>query len=369
MCLLLSGCWDKVEIENRAFVLSLGIDKYSEKQDSEISPKENMENRFSVSIAMPQTEDSSSENDENINKVKTSSNVTISSAMQFSGSHSSQKLFFGHTKLAVFGSELLKNSELFRETIDTFERTPEISRKILILSTDNEAEEVLGFKESSEPVSMFISNFYKNNINGSAVTFKQTLENLVLDLRTSGNTIIPKVTVEDKSLQVGGAAIIKDFEFVDWIEGEEMRGYLFVKEGAEGANVMTEFEDTFVPLEVTKNKAQVTFLQTSDGLVCNIYVKVDGTVDEFKFTEEVLATEENLSELSHLYRNKIESDIESCLSKFEKHDVDGFALKEYLRKRNYDLYEIYGKDNNDFYNQLIIVPLVEVNVRGTGSVI
>ena len=365
-----TGCWDKIEIENRAFVLSLGIDKFTSGSGIDVSSEKNIVNRFAVSISMPQLLDQPDQSDENTNRLKTSASATISSAMDFSDSISSQKLFFGHTKLAVLGEEILKNRQLFRETVDALERNPEISRKILVMSTDKSARDILGFKESIEPVSIFISNFYKNNVDGSAVTFKQTLENLVLDLRTAGNTIIPKVSIIEDSLNIGGAAIIKDFEFVDWLNSEEMRGYLFVKESALNANIITRFEDTFVPLDVTKNKTKIHFVEdeTGENLICYIFIDVHGVVDEFTFTEESLATEKNLSDLSYLYKTIIEREVNACLSKFSKHDIDGLFLKEFLRKQNFSLYEKYAY-RDDFFDIFKIIPIAEVAVEGTGSVI
>lgn len=401
---LLTGCWDKVEIENRAFALSLGIDKFSESNkhsynenkqtdnlkdykkeiifgdeednldteeiDTSIIWEDGTDNRFTVTIAMPKTSDESEKNDDTSTNLKISSNSTISSAMNFVNAFSNQKTYFGHTKLAILGEEILKDEKLFRECIDVLERNPDISRKILMLGTDGDAKKILEFDDApDESISLFITNFYKNNTNNSATTFKQTLENLVRQLRETGNTIIPKISIDEDTVKLAGGGLIKDLQLVDWLTEEEMKGYLFVKGEGRGANLTARLNDALVPLNVTKNKTKIFFKESSNGqLECIINVKVQGNVEEYKFSEDVLLTEENLFNLEYEYKKEIENKIENCISKFEKYEVDGFFLKDHLYKYNYDLYGKYENKIETYNNKFKIVPLIEVDISETGTV-
>ena len=71
----LTGCFDKVEIEERALVLAIGIDKYLEENDTN-TEKTGEEKRFIVSMTMPEvSEEEKSGNTDPMNKDKSQNSV------------------------------------------------------------------------------------------------------------------------------------------------------------------------------------------------------------------------------------------------------------------------------------------------------
>jgi spore germination protein KC len=370
--IVLTSCWDKVELEDRAFVISIGVDKFDAKRDKDVEVYEDNKNlnRFTVSVATPNLDvivkDSG---DENSAIVKTASNQTITGATKIIDSYSSDKIYFGQTKLAVFSEDLLKDPHLFKETVDSLERNPNLSRKLIVLATDMPASEVLSAKPQQQPmVGMFVQNYYANNPNASALSFRLDLSSLILSLNDSSDAIIPKITYVNEELKLGGASVIKNFELVGWLNDLETTGYLWMKGDAEGSVVIVPFEDTRIPLVVTKNKTKIKFEEKDDKLLCTAYVTVKGVIEEFSFSDDSLTDEDTLKKLSVLYEGLIEEEMNTTWTQFnKKYVVDGFNFKKHLRKHNYDLYLKYENDWDNALKNMELITDVNVAITGTGS--
>ncbi len=373
--LMLSGCYDKVEIENRGFVISMGIDKFSESENKKEQSKtpsfegDSYKDRFLVSMALPNVAAliGKAAGEQKVKTVKTASNETISAAMHTIDSYSSEKIYYGHTKVVILGAKLLEDEALFRETIDALERNREISRKGVVLASDD----VIGTLEaevSGEPmVGIYVSKFYKNNANLSAVAFKKDLETIIRELRSSNSTIIPKITSSGKDIKIGSAAVIKDFKLTGWLNDSETRGYLWLKGTAKGAQLVTEYEGNHIPLSIYKTKSKLKFSEQDNEIICQVDVAAKGTIQEFIFSDETLFDETKMQQLSQKYEQEISKEITKTYELFYKqHGIDGFFLAEEIRKKAYPIYQKHQKE--DIIKKIQVVPNCHVEITSTGSI-
>ncbi len=372
-CFFLTGCWDKVELENRGFVNAIGIDKFYEdkKTISFEKSSDGTTNRFVVSMSLPSLDSLSGKGSEEAkNKsVKLAANETVSAAMRLVDSSSSQKIYFGHTKVTILGKEMLEDESLFRETIDALERNREISRKIIVVATEDKASSILEEDITGEPlVGMFISNFYKNNESSLALAYRQDLESLIRDLRSTGCTIIPKIDIKDKEVKLGGSAIIKDFKLVGWLDDQETRGYLWLKGEAKGAQITIPYENFYIPLRVNKASSKLDFFENGESIVCTGKIKVEGSIEEFTFSNETLYDSKKIDALCREYEEAIKKEILNTNDFFQKQfKVDGFGFMDRIRKTNYEIFNKYRDNWNEGFQKIVLVPEVQVEITSTGS--
>lgn len=361
LLLTLSGCIDKVELENRGFVVSLGIDR-----------GENIP--FAVSMAIPDVQSLASGSDggdKNNKYVKSSEGETISQAMWQADSYSSQKLYYGHSKICVISEDILKDEKLFREVLDTLERNKEISRKLLILATDKSSKDVLDAKSAGEPmVGMYVSNFFKNNAGTASVAFRHDLGELISELRFSQNAVLPKIEIEEDEVKFSGAAVIKDYTLVGWMDDEQTRGYLWMKNSGVGSQITVDAFGGSVPLKITKMKSRISF-EGEDGnnLTVVITIKGEGEIDGFLFDSKALYNSDNIDLLKQGYESEIEDEIYQIMDLFQNElGVDALKFLQELRKYNYPIY-LEVKDNwEDAFKNIEVVAKAEVEITNTGAV-
>ncbi len=368
--MLCTGCFDKVELESRGFVISIGVDKFSGDKKTG--------NRFAVTMALPNVAvllDKGGGADKKAKSVKTESSETIAAAMKMVDSKSSQTLYYGLSKMVLISEGVLKDSALFRETIDAFERNREISRKIIVMASGEPAEEILNADVPGEPmVGLFAASYYKNNV--AASTFKQDLEHVVGGLRSTGNTVIPKVEVKEKEIKLGGLAVIKDYKLAGWLDDHETRGYLLATGRADNAVIITEYNGTFVPLKVSGYRSKISFYEDVNGLNCVINVNAEGTVDEYRLAPEAesgptaeLSGADATETLTRQYQEIIADDILKVLEKFEKEfKMDGLNFKDELRKHNYKLYNAYQDVVERNFADVPVYVDARVEITSTGAI-
>jgi len=379
----LSACWDKVELEERAYVISIGIDKNEDDKDEEDDNDENDKNDkndakdedgndednkndeddkdeyvFLVSMAMPDLAQTGKDSGEE--QVKTAIGRTIHSAIGSTDGFSGKKLYFGHTKLVVLNEEILKNERLLRETIDAFERNDQISGRAIVLSTQSKAEKVLDTNPPAESmVGIFVSSFFRSGHNTAGAAFKQDLTGVIRDLRAKGSTVIPEIKLKGKELEIGGGALISDFELEKWLTEDEMRGYLWTQNGKiSGTVIEIESSDTFLPLKISKHKARTTFSEADDVIICQIDIKAEGVLESFIFGE-------NPPELENLAKQYERLILDEVVKSDEAIDFFEFELFEQMRRRNNDLlsdFEAGKKDTKVKFS-------VEVKIVRTGNLI
>ncbi len=151
---LLSGCWDRIEIEERAVVLGVSIDTVSkeegEKEEDEVShinsslkaPKKEMI-RLAVQIALPGRiplgpgmsggKGSESQTVWVIDVVGHSVDDAISNLQQ----QVSNKLFFGHLRIIIVSEAMAKRG--LEDVNDFFRRNPEVRRMAWMVIAKGEA--------------------------------------------------------------------------------------------------------------------------------------------------------------------------------------------------------------------------------------
>ncbi len=362
---ILTGCWDNVELENRGFAISIGVDKI-DKDEEGLSP---YPNRYSLILALPKLSNFSSKGGGDETKVlKKNLAVTIPGGMITANENTSQDLDFSHSKVIIFGSKLLKDEKLFREALDGLERIHDINRKIIMLATDNKVEDVLSAKSGNEPlVGIFVSEFYNNNKNKNATTFRVDLEDLLKQLRDNGCAVIPKISVKEEQVILEGAAILKDFALIGWLTPSETTQMLYMGQEGRGVELVTPYNDILLKCRILEQKTNYKFSENNNKLKLTINIKIMGEIEEYILAEKEIFDNKLLKEFGKLFEKEIERDLKKTINKFQvEHKGDFLHLENYLRRKDYELWQKYSKDWQKNYENMEIEVIGNVNIKDIG---
>ena len=367
VCLNLSGCWDKVELENRGFVSSFGIDAYSPKRVSasalQIQSPSSSE-RFATTVSIPRLE----KNEGNASIVLTSAGDTLMSALSLISLGTSQEPYYGQTKAIILGESLIQDAKLLSQAIDALERNREISRKVVILASRGDAAEILRAQTEGEELGMHISNFYDRRSVALGMAFKKDLESVLKDLRSFGGTVIPEVSVTEGVVSLSGAALVSDFALSGWLDDLEVRGLMLALGRGENSHITAAFDKTLVPLRLSSQTSRVRFERGEKGLECFFNIRAKGSVGEYNANSpQDISSPENVSHLNMLFAQSIEKEVSAAIERLKSSGVDGFGLLERMRKFNYDLYEEFVILGQISIGDIKITPIAEVHVTDVGA--
>jgi len=367
---LLSFNWDRTELEGRAFVVAIGIDT-----------SENNEKRFEVSMSIADVAAmEGSGGDADVAILRTAKGESLACAMGQINAKMSDTVYYGHTKAIVLGESILEDENLLREIIDTLSRKNEINIKCIVMAAaDVAAKDVLAAKPREQSLlGVYLSGFYNsNNANAAANVVKLDLEGLIEGLRDTGSAVIPQVSLEkdgeEEEVIISGVAVLRDFKIIGDIPDEDMAGFLWIMEDAAGAQVAVEAGSGHITFLVQHSKVKLSFNEQRGQLHCAIKLRTEGSIEGARFMEDYLYDTQMMQQLQDKFADKIHEEIEDILTVFQQGlSVDGFGLKELLRKKDWQLYESHmyeAQDNwQEVFENMEFVINVDVTIRNAGPV-
>lgn len=381
---MLTGCFDKVELEERGLVLAIGIDKYDKTKDTQTEITGD-EKRFIVSIAMPKVSEAEKEKNEtkdekendikneeknSINEaIKTAEGSSVSSAINLIDTYMTKNLYYGHTKAVVLGKEILQDANLLKEVIDALERDNEISRKIIVLGSNTKAQDILEIIPKDEKmVGIYINDFYKNNKKNNSFTYKLDLEDIIQNLLTTNDTVLPSIQIIDGDVRLAGLMLLKDGQLIDYLDDATTKGLLWILDKKSLGQIDVPFEDGYVSTTIFKKKIKEDFYEKNNKIVFDFAINIEGNISEYSLGKNIMIDNEKYINIEKEINSYVQNQINNSINTIKNLDVDVLGLKERIRKDNYDLYEKFNLENKNIYDYVQFNVTCNTKIKGSGSI-
>lgn len=343
LIIFFTGCYDKIELENRSFAFSIGVDLVNDE--------------FLVTYAIPNNTDKI---------IKETIAPTISGAIYKSTFYTPDILDLRHTKVIVVGRSILENREKFHQLIDILERNKQLSRKVILVAAKDANDFLKSETEENKLVSKNILGFYKNH--GNLFGLNKDLDEVLQNVENKKIIIIPFVEIikneNDKNeLLIDKGLVLNDYKYIDIIEGQALKGYILVN--GNGEHEYLYDSKKIAPLKVTKNTSQTKITESGNQLLVTITVKIEGDIQEFNDFGKVSTM---LDKLTTEYERDIKKYLLDTKEYFHAKNLDGFDIKDRLYKFHFDLYEKYAVNNPAFYEDVKYDFVTKVKINSIGSV-
>lgn len=256
--LFFTGCWDGKDPEDRSLIITLGVDDAAEGCTFTFAPA-----NIETGEAEPHTVTA----------------ATLAEAVAEVDTRISHKTDLGQLKTVILSQSLLEQAEKWEGFLRELEQSQAVSAKVMLLATADTASACVAaaLAEDSE-TGLFLWDFYKNTAAEVAVTKGMDLDTFLAErAEQGGNAVLPRISIEDGRLRLGGGMALARNSVLPLNAAEE-RGYLFLLGEAEGA-VLSLADGT--PLRIEKNHVRYTFSQKEEGLLCTIEIFAEGIPQSF----------------------------------------------------------------------------------------
>lgn len=267
-CFLLTGCWDRNELNEIALVRGIGIDILN-----------NGHIEVSVEISVPKAPSGSGGGGESdgmaqgsggitLPTVRTGRGVTIPDALEKLQEVIPRKIFWGHTEVIIINENLAKTG--LRDKMDYFMRNPRFRLHAFVFVTKGKAKDMLGLETSLYSPSEVLTDFSEEK-----VMLHVTLINL-LDMFNSGDAAIPmikKVPPQKKSKPtqtipfIKSSAVFKNDKMVGTISDKLTRGVKWIQ---------NDIEETQVTVNSKKGKGYISMTLLRAETKLEPVIKKDG---------------------------------------------------------------------------------------------
>lgn len=373
LSILLTGCWDKVEINERAFVTAVGVDvPPNEETDKEEDEDINIEagNRYLITYILP--------NIAALGKQGKGEPIFVVSSKGMSGYETTrmlrtrvhQALFFSHMKIFVIGEDVAKNSDMLKETLDSIERNYAISRRTNVLVAKGTAKDILSVESQFEAdVGIYLSRIFATA--GATARFNpETLGELLEDLHSDKNALMPRVVAGEKDIKVAGSGVIKNYQLIGWLGEIENRSVMFLKDmiKSDVIIVATEEDNILIPYLITQSKTKKT-VKTEDGKIkASFMIEMEGDLTQYKMdSPDDVLDDKFLKEVEGIIEKYQKTKILETVEKLQKEfKVDVIGVNDYLSKFEPDIWAEVEDEWETIFPDIDIEVQVDAKIRRIG---
>jgi Ger(x)C family germination protein len=388
LCLVMSGCWDRRELQDRNFVLAVAIDTADAGSKPGLDPEQalkvkNMETfaqpngskRYRLSLQLLKFAPGGDDKEESKTYVISNTGESFFEMIRDMLGQSSKSLWFEHVQVIIISEAVLKQAGL-AEVLDFFKRDSEMRSRIKVYVTPGTARSLLEYNPpSKEAGGMYLADLIRLHARNNHVAGGRTdLGYTIQYFDSKSNILLPRIEIADKVVKLGGSAVFKKDQFIGYADGYAIAGLKFMYGTEVSAIVATECPDHpghQMAFELYRDNTKL-MPHVEDGniyftLDINMYgnlgeiqgdIRDDNTLDpqyihklELAFAEEI---KHNVLYADNVFRKEMRVD---CLS--------GLAAKMKAHEP-----VVWGqvKDQwDEIYPSIPIIVSVNVSIRGIGT--
>ncbi len=361
-CTLLTGCWDKIEIEDRLFVLAIGLDK------AEGTEGQDMQNKLSISFVSPVLAEIKEGSGPAYKTYKTTAS-TFTMAPSNLWDRFAKMQFFGHTRVMLFGEALMKDEKLMKEINDAFQRSHDIHQSMLVFVVPGKAEDVFKVEPMYDRLLATYITGIADNSTYTAKIMKQTLSEFLIKINSQkGSVIIPGLIPMKEEVRITGAGVIKDYRLAGYLDDTEGRVQNWLMNQAQGGSIPVKYEGTDIVFRYFTFRRKIKLDRVEAGKLYMTYdFETEGAIEEYLEGKELL-DDALLKKMEKVIEKAIEESSLALIHKYQKDfKVDLIGVQDYLSKYHPELYKEIKKDYQQYFTEkMVLETKATVQVRRVG---
>jgi spore germination protein KC len=355
--LLLSGCWDRKEVNDLGLVTAAGIDKISDKTIE-----------LSVLVYIPKSSGSQQSMEggsggvSSQTLVRSATGVTIADAMSKLQEKLPRHIFWGHTEVFIFNDKLAKMG--LAKQVDFIIRHPQLRERSQIFITHQKAKEVLGLLPPLERDLATVLRELESLRMGLEVTVKDYAEKLISDSKDTAVPYIKMLPPEEGKKKketiayISGTAIFKKDKMVGKIDASVTRGVLWLRNEIQLATVTVKPKEANGYVSLSLLEATSELVPSFEHGRWKMVLKTDAEADIVQNTTQLDMTNPKvIKSLQRQLKKVIEDKVNLALTSVQKDmkaDIFGFG-DAYHRK-----YPALWKKQKNRWNE--IFPNIDVTI-------
>lgn len=365
VAILLTGCWDVIEINQRNYVASIGFDINEEAKSKKGA------DRFLVTFVYPIVGAAGQEQKPKAKKAVISTTVrTIFEGSRQLSTRIANPLDLKHMKVILIGEDLLREPEVMKEILDAIGRDKRINRKVKIVAVEGKAQDVLKITPKEESFSgLYLNDILENDRNASRFT-AQTYSSLIKDMDIKVASLVPRAIPKKDEIKLSGGGIIKDYKLVGWI-GEKENGSIAIANGKIKSDIVNvNIENTVVSYILNHVESKKNVKMENGKIKANIKISIEGYLQKYKLdTGKDVFDVAFLDSIEKSLEKEIKGEIEDTIDILQKkYSADVIGIGDHMSKFEPDIWDKVKDNWDETFSNIDIKVSVDVKVRRTGLI-
>ncbi|MFA1819510.1 Ger(x)C family spore germination protein [Virgibacillus oceani] len=368
-----TGCWDRVEIEERGIVIASAIDLVDKKDDKYTLQ---LTNQLVIPgrVGTP-SEGPSSEKNPYINlSVAGESLSSLNNQMR---QMTNQNPFYQHLKVIIISEEVAKEPHLFTNIMDVYVRDYDMRRSTRIVITDGEsasASSILDIEPELNPLpGMYIEKLMDGVYDNASAIEPVVLGDLHGDLLMDKSFILPQIELKGNFVEYQNAGVFQGYsnQLIGVLDLEETKGLALLTEKSPGGMLDVYVDGKLVELDMTEFRTNIEIKgQDKANLKASADVEINANIIE-NFGDESLLNEAYENKLEQQAEERAEQLMKQTIDKLQgDFQVDVLGMSDILYRRHYDLWkevEDNWERGENYFSQMDIEVSAKVTIERVGA--
>ncbi|HOB19311.1 MAG TPA: Ger(x)C family spore germination protein [Candidatus Atribacteria bacterium] len=357
----LAGCWDRVDIDMRGYVLGIALDAYPpnpigqntselEASPEEEEPLEKMETqagrpKYAMTVQLPMLKNSQTAGsgptgggfDGSSTWEITQIGDSFISMNREMATRTSLLMYYEHLQVIIISDEIARQG--LEKVMDFFLRDPEMRRRVKIFISKGEAKRILDVLPRIEDyASMYLSLIPLNVKKTSRMATDTDLGELIINIHSGLDFVLPKVEAIKDEIKSSGGAAIKNGKMVGWLTELELEAVKLMRNLYRGGVITVRTpgeEEGLNVLEVTKAKSTIKPSIKDNVPHFDIRIKVEGNyAEDVNIHTHGQLDMEYIRMLERTFKKEIESLCTRTIKRMqEEYGADVLQLKRILQTK------------------------------------
>ena len=367
--LCLTGCWDGVEIKERAVVMGIGIDRIGEHQYMVA-----IQVLLPLKVGIPSAGAGTADVEKAV-WVVSAEGGTILDTLRKLENKVGRRLFLHYSEVMVIGEAAAREGVI--PILDFFIRDREFRhRNKVLIAEGNTAKEVMEISHPIEiiPAVAIMKLVESGSLSGTIVDtnlfdFSKQLEEHARAPVASRISISGEDAAEAGRLELQGAAVFKGDRLVGFLNDKEARGYNMAKGKVEsGVLVIHPLDEgaRSVSIEIIRMNRSIELNHGDGALGITIVIKLDGNLAEQQYRGDITDSAK-WNKLEQLTAQLIRDEIEAAVKRSqEDFGIDFFGFADEVYKKYPKVWSQYEENWEYHYQNIVIDYQIDVTLRRAG---
>ncbi|RKN86082.1 Ger(x)C family spore germination protein [Paenibacillus ginsengarvi] len=373
--IVLSGCWNRRELNDLAIVLGIGIDKHKDQY------------RVSVQIVNPQEIATKKTGGGNSPiTIYEETGKTIFECLRRMTTKSPRKIYTSHLRTLIISEEVAR--EGVKDILDFFARDHEMRTDFyVVIAREAKARDVMSILQPLEKVpANFLFKSLQTSEKAWAPTAGKYLDDLMADLMSKGRAATltgVRMYGDEKSgesvdnlktahseayIKYSTIGVFRRDKLVGWLDEEESKGYNFITNKVESTVGVLECpKGGEMSVEVIRSNTKVKGTIKDGQPVIEVSIHIEQNIGEVA-CEVDLNDIGTISQFEQISKKRVQSFLDKVVDKAQKkYKSDIFGFGEVIQRDEPKAWERLVDDWATIFPHIQVNFKLDIKIRRTGT--
>ncbi|MFE8700145.1 Ger(x)C family spore germination protein [Cytobacillus sp. FJAT-54145] len=338
--LLVTGCWDRVEIEERGFVVGMAIDLI-ENENKDGTDQYEVTFQYVIPAGFGYTQGGGAQE---AFKNVTETGESLHEIGKELAIEVSRSPYYEHLQLVVISEDVAKSEGALENILDFLIRDHEMRRSTkVVISKGEPAIKILETEPKVEKLpTMYIDSILENHFKTAKLLMPTVVGDLHENLLQENNFVIPSIRTKDDLIKVDGGAVFKGLsnKLIGFIDENEVMGLNFIVSEVKGGTIKTNYKNSLVVYEIERADSKVEpIVKSEDNVEFTIKIKTEGKIVQ-SFKPVDFLNQKEIDQIEKALEKSLESTVKNTIERTQKEiKVDILGLNRILEHKRYDSWQ------------------------------